>query len=194
MASKQHAILSASSSDRWLHCPPSARLCETYEDKGSNYAAEGTDAHALSEYKLKAALGIPAEDPTENLTWYSEEMDDCTSGYAEYVLEQVEAQGNLRRSSSPYRAACGLLPLGRTGLRNRRLHHHRGRYAPGDRLQTWLKKPTDRIKSSLWALLYFQVLEFKYSTSFQTVVRGLLCREIGSIPWFWIWLARVFAL
>ena len=47
MAAKAHAILSASSSDRWLHCPPSARLCETYEDKGSDYAAEGTDAHAL---------------------------------------------------------------------------------------------------------------------------------------------------
>ena len=41
MAAKAHAILSASSSDRWLHCPPSARLCETYEDKGSDYAAEG---------------------------------------------------------------------------------------------------------------------------------------------------------
>lgn len=58
MAAKAHAILSASSSDRWLHCPPSARLCETYEDKGSDYAAEGTDAHALGEYKLKTALGI----------------------------------------------------------------------------------------------------------------------------------------
>ena len=39
MPPKGHAILSASSSDRWLHCPPSARLCETYEDTtrcGSN--------------------------------------------------------------------------------------------------------------------------------------------------------------
>ena len=76
MAAKQHAILSASSSDRWLHCPPSARLSESYEDKGSDYAAEGTDAHSLAEYKLKKALGLPAEDPTENLSWYSEEMDD----------------------------------------------------------------------------------------------------------------------
>ena len=83
MAAKAHAILSASSSDRWLHCPPSARLCETYEDKGSDYAAEGTDAHALGEFKLKTALGLPAEDPTESLKWYSEEMEDCTSGYAE---------------------------------------------------------------------------------------------------------------
>lgn len=91
MTAKAHAILSASSSDRWLHCPPSARLCEAYEDKGSDYAAEGTDAHALGEYKLKSALGLPSEDPTGSLTWYSEEMDDCTSGYTEYVLEQVEA-------------------------------------------------------------------------------------------------------
>lgn len=46
--------------------------------------------------------------------------------------------GNLHRPGSSYRAACGLLPLGRTGLRNRRLHHHCGRYAPGDRLQARL--------------------------------------------------------
>jgi hypothetical protein len=91
MASKQHAILSASGADRWIHCPPSARLCETYEDKGSDYAAEGTDAHALAEFKLKKVLGLPTDDPTDGLSWYSEEMDDCTSGYAEFVLEQVEA-------------------------------------------------------------------------------------------------------
>jgi hypothetical protein len=91
MPPKGHAILSASSSYRWLHCPPSARLCESYADKGSDYAAEGTDAHALCEYKLRKALGLEAEDPTENLTWYNEEMDDCANGYAAYVLEQVEA-------------------------------------------------------------------------------------------------------
>ena len=91
MPPKGHAILSASSSDRWLHCPPSARLCETYEDKGSDYAAEGTDAHELCEYKLKRALGMDASDPTENLTWYNEEMEDCANGYAAYILEMVEA-------------------------------------------------------------------------------------------------------
>ena len=90
MATK-HALLSASSSDRWIHCPPSARLSETYEDKGSDYAAEGTDAHSLCEYKLKTALGMEADDPTENLSWFNQEMDDCASGYAAYVLEQVEA-------------------------------------------------------------------------------------------------------
>lgn len=89
MPPKSHATLSASAADRWLHCPPSARLSELYEDKGSDYAAEGTDAHALCEYKLLRALGREVEDPTESLTWFDEEMADCADGYAAYVMEQV---------------------------------------------------------------------------------------------------------
>ena len=86
----KHALLSASSSHRWLNCPPSARLCESYEDKGSDYAAEGTAAHTLCEYKLKVALGIHAKDPTADLTYYNAEMEDCANGYAAYILELVE--------------------------------------------------------------------------------------------------------
>ena len=86
----KHAVLSASSSERWLNCPPSARLCEAYENKGSDYAAEGTDAHTLCEYRLKQALGIPTEDPIENLSWYNEEMEECAAGYAAYVVELLE--------------------------------------------------------------------------------------------------------
>ena len=85
-----HALLSASSSHRWLNCPPSARLCEGYEDKGSEYAQEGTDAHSLCEHKLKLALGMDAADPTENLSFYNEEMEQCALDYAAYVLELVE--------------------------------------------------------------------------------------------------------
>lgn len=82
-----HAVLSASSSERWIKCPPSARLCENYEDKGSNFAAEGTCAHSLCEARLKQALGIPTEDPVENLSWYNEEMEECAQGYVSYVTE-----------------------------------------------------------------------------------------------------------
>ena len=89
MATK-HAVLSASSSERWLNCPPSARLCENYEDKGSDCAAEGTDAHTLCEFRLKQALGIPVDDPIENLSWYNEEMEECAQGYAAYVVELLE--------------------------------------------------------------------------------------------------------
>ncbi len=85
-----HALLSASSSHRWLNCPPSARLCEQYEDKGSGYAAEGTDAHSLCEYKLKTAIGIDDKDPTPDLSYYNEEMAECANGYAAYILELVE--------------------------------------------------------------------------------------------------------
>ncbi len=84
-----HALLSASSSHRWLNCPPSARLCEGYEDKSSEYAQEGTDAHSLCEHKLKSALGMESTDPTEGLSFYSEEMEQCACDYAAYVIELV---------------------------------------------------------------------------------------------------------
>ena len=48
-----HALLSASSSSRWLACPPSARLEARFPDSQSSYAAEGTQAHALAEGLLK---------------------------------------------------------------------------------------------------------------------------------------------
>lgn len=86
----RHALLSASSSHRWLACPPSARLCENYEDTGSEYAQQGTDAHSLCEHKLKLSLGMETEDPTEGLEFYDEEMEECACGYAEYVLSLVE--------------------------------------------------------------------------------------------------------
>ena len=94
MGMGKHALLSASSAHRWLHCPPSARVCESFEDKGSNYAAEGTDAHTLCEHKLKTLLGIPSKDPTEDLTYYSQEMEDCADGYAAYIIELVETAKN----------------------------------------------------------------------------------------------------
>jgi len=43
-----HALLGASSSHRWLHCPPSARLCEDMPDTDSPYAREGSIAHELA--------------------------------------------------------------------------------------------------------------------------------------------------
>ena len=84
-----HALLYASASHRWLNCPPSARLCEGYEDKGSEYAQEGTDAHSLCEHKLKLALGMETTDPTEHLSFYNEEMEQCAGEYATYVMELV---------------------------------------------------------------------------------------------------------
>ncbi|WP_298510751.1 DUF2800 domain-containing protein [uncultured Ruminobacter sp.] len=86
-----HAILSASASHRWLMCPPSVRLSEQFpDDGGSEFAAEGTEAHELCEYRLKSAMGIPADDPVPHLQRYNEEMEDCACGYATHVLSLVE--------------------------------------------------------------------------------------------------------
>lgn len=86
----KHALLSASSSHRWLNCPPSVRLSEGIPDRCSEYAREGTDAHSLCEYRLKKLLGMDAVDPTEHLDWYNGEMDECAEHYASYVLELLE--------------------------------------------------------------------------------------------------------
>ena len=85
----KHAVFSASSSHRWLACPPSALLCAKEKDKPSEFAMQGTDAHTLCEHKLKTALGQQSKDPTEDLTFFDEEMADCTDMYAQYVMEQL---------------------------------------------------------------------------------------------------------
>lgn len=82
----KHAVLSASSSHRWLECPPSALLCSTAGDTSSEFAMQGTDAHSLCEHKLKTALGRQSKDPTENLMFFDEEMADCSDMYAQYVM------------------------------------------------------------------------------------------------------------
>ena len=88
--SVKHALLSASSSHRWIACPPSALLSKKFEDSSSSFAQEGTDAHTLAQYKLEKLLGLPTKDPTESLSFYDEEMNDHAENYAVFVLEQVE--------------------------------------------------------------------------------------------------------
>lgn len=84
-----HALLSASSSHRWLECPPSAMLCAAHPSRGSPFAQQGTDAHALAAYKLEKALGRKARDPTPDLDYFDAEMADCTDAYASFVMEQL---------------------------------------------------------------------------------------------------------
>lgn len=84
----KHALLSASSSHRWISCPPSARLCENCEDQSSEFAKQGTDAHSLCQYKVESALEMDTADPIESLNFYDEEMECCAESYASYVMEQ----------------------------------------------------------------------------------------------------------
>ena len=86
----KHALLSASSSHRWLSCPPSAKLCDAVDDETSTYALQGTDAHSLCEYKVNKALGKDTSDPTDSLSYFDSEMDDLTDEYRNFVLEELE--------------------------------------------------------------------------------------------------------
>lgn len=88
---KQHALLSASSSARWIACPPSAKLCAKVPDKPSPYARQGTDAHTLCEYKVLNVLGRNPLNPIENLDYLDQEMIDCADLYSAYVVEELEA-------------------------------------------------------------------------------------------------------
>ena len=91
----KHAFLSASSSHRWLSCPPSAKLCAEAEEETSTFALQGTNAHSLCEYKVLRALGREAADPTENLDYFDAEMDECTDEYCSFVMEQLEKAKKL---------------------------------------------------------------------------------------------------
>lgn len=91
----KHAFLSASTSHRWLACPPSAKLCAQEADQSSPYAKQGTNAHELCEYLLNEALGRHTRDPTEDLDYYDAEMQEAAKGYRDFVMEQVEAARNL---------------------------------------------------------------------------------------------------
>lgn len=81
-----HALLSPSASHRWISCPPSARLTEFLADSESSYASEGTLAHSVAEGKLNQRLGR-AEHTT---VCDDAEMDEYTSDYADFVMEQTE--------------------------------------------------------------------------------------------------------
>lgn len=85
---RAHALLSASSAHRWLHCTPSPQLEEQYEDSESPAAAEGTAAHELAEHKLRQLLDQPSERPENPLQ--NEDMDGYTDDYADRVMAELE--------------------------------------------------------------------------------------------------------
>lgn len=83
-----HALLSPSSSHRWLKCLPSAVLEAEFENKNSTAAEEGSLFHALAEYKLKKALHKHSKRPVSS--YITDEMEEHSDAYVEFVLEQLE--------------------------------------------------------------------------------------------------------
>lgn len=100
-----HALLSASGAEKWMNCPPSARLEENYPDTTSEYAREGTLAHEIAEFKAKNYFieTLPKRTFTSKLNklkkheLYQTEMDNYTDDYLEYLKEK-----SMKFDSRPY--------------------------------------------------------------------------------------------
>ena len=95
MPAEGHALLSASSSHRWLACPPSVRLEESFPDTAGAAAAEGTLAHAIVEERLNRIIaGKPPGKASKALKehpLYKPVMEEHVDRYIEYVLDLWEA-------------------------------------------------------------------------------------------------------
>lgn len=97
-ASRAHARLNASSSHRWMMCPPSVKLSEQFVDKPSPYAEEGTFLHELCELKLQRYLDDMAPEAIEaqyaehrDNDFYSAEAEAVTDEYVAFCIETIEA-------------------------------------------------------------------------------------------------------
>lgn len=91
-----HALLSPSAAHRWINCTAAPRLEANVEDKGSDFAAEGTLAHAYCALKLKEFLGLPTEAEAKEIAelnerYHTGEMDEYTDTYKTIVLEKFNA-------------------------------------------------------------------------------------------------------
>lgn len=81
-ASRAHALLSASSADRWISCPPSAIAAAGYPRQDTAYTREGTLAHEVAEQTVR----YPQTGP-EMLPDVTAEMLECARAYRDYIEE-----------------------------------------------------------------------------------------------------------
>jgi len=84
-----HALLSASSSHRWLNCPPSARLEQNFPNETSVFAEEGTFCHSLGEMKIRKYLHEQVKRP-QSEEFDTEEIENISDTYAQFVIDIAE--------------------------------------------------------------------------------------------------------
>lgn len=85
MADKTHALLSPSSSSRWLACPGSAHLNALLPEKAGEFAEKGDHLHRLAELTLRTLVYHDA-DSFE----FSDLMEDYPKEYATLVRPYVD--------------------------------------------------------------------------------------------------------
>lgn len=96
MSATGHALLSPSSSHRWINCTPSARLEEGVPDKGSVYAEEGSCAHALCEFKLLHYLNVETGGKYEQALKAA--RDEFEQGREKYFTSEMKEAADLYKS------------------------------------------------------------------------------------------------
>lgn len=91
MSGPAHAKLSASGSEKWMTCTPSARLEEQFPDETSEFAREGTFAHAVFEQDLLNYLGRPVDPlPRDLLHFDSQDLRDHVAAAVAVAIERIE--------------------------------------------------------------------------------------------------------
>lgn len=83
-----HALLSPSSANMWFQCPASIYMNKDEPDETSEYAAEGTTAHALAEYCFKfnkPAKNLLGGKTVVNAINVDEEMVEAIQNYVDTV-------------------------------------------------------------------------------------------------------------
>ena len=93
-SARAHALLSASSSARWLACPPSAIAAKAYQNQDTEYTREGTLAHEVAELVARERQADRYPDLISYFAWpdgTDQEMVECAHGYADYIEEQTRS-------------------------------------------------------------------------------------------------------
>lgn len=89
----KHALLSASKANMWLNCPPSIKASENIPDATSEYAKEGTRAHALGELNLRLFLNQITkkqyDKKKKEVIENSVDMPSYIEAYSDFVIERL---------------------------------------------------------------------------------------------------------